>query len=302
MVKKILLIATYVLLTALVVLLIYENKLLSDNVDVLQGKLKNAPVEKESGSGQPEASSDQTAPLIDGVKNITIHVGETVSYKSGITVSDDTDSQPQLEIDSSNVDTSKVGAYVVIYKASDAAGNIAVDAATVSVIDKDAVTLEQANALADTILAQTIKPEMTDYQKLWAVWHFIHNIGYTEVDYGVADDYLENAYYFLKELKGNCRCFYGASKLLLERLGYKTQMVHNSEDAERNHYWNLVSVDGGQEWYHFDPTDWNWNEEGGQMCMVCDDTLWEYAQMHDFEGHDWDRSLYPKTPDHDYYQ
>ena len=49
--------------------------------------------------------------------------GKTVSYKKGVTVSDNVDKDIELEIDSSKVNLNKVGSYKVVYKATDKAGN-----------------------------------------------------------------------------------------------------------------------------------------------------------------------------------
>ncbi len=244
---------------------------------------------------EPAVAGDTIAPVIDGVVDLTVHVGDTISYKSGITVTDDIDPSPSLTVDTSGVDLSHIGEYFVFYFAEDASGNTSYDVARVIVAPQRAITSEEAFAVADEIIAAIITDDMTDGQKLTAVYRYLHSLGYVDVDYAEAVDYLENAYYFLTTHRGNCRCYFGASKLILERLGYKTIMVHSFYGAPMTHYWNLVSVDDGVSYYHYDPTCWNWGEDGN-INMVTDEWLEEYAKEHDYSPLLWEKEDYPPTP------
>ena len=70
-----------------------------------------------------EVIHDNEAPKIKGVKEITITANESVQYKKGITVTDNCDKDIKLVVDTSAVNTSKVGDYTVTYSATDKAGN-----------------------------------------------------------------------------------------------------------------------------------------------------------------------------------
>lgn len=255
-------------------------------------------VEEETDAdknGDTAVPLDTTAPVIEGVINLTVHVGDSVSYKGNVTVTDDTDPNPQLYVDNSGVDLSHVGEYFVFYFAEDASGNTSYEAARVNVSPQRAITSEEAFAVADEIIANIITDDMTDGEKLTKVYRYLHSLGYVDVDYAEAVDYLENAYYFLTTHRGNCRCYFGASKLILERLGYKTIMIHSFYGAPMTHYWNLVSVDGGETYYHYDPTCWNWGEDGN-INMVTDEWLEAYAKEHDYSPLLWEVDDYPATP------
>ena len=78
-----------------------------------------------------------------------------------------------------------------------------------------------------------------------------------------------------------------------------TMMVKSSEDAPIIHYWNLVSIDEGKNWYHYDPTCWNWGEDG-DICMVTDQWLLDFARDHDYSPLVWVLEDYPPTPDEDF--
>ena len=62
------------------------------------------------GSGNTPLVSDTPAPVEDtqppeitGTKDLTVAVGESLSYRTGVTVTDDVDESVQLQVDSSGV-------------------------------------------------------------------------------------------------------------------------------------------------------------------------------------------------------
>ncbi len=57
--------------------------------------------------------TDTTAPVIEGTKDIEAFVGDTISYKADVTVTDDYDENPSLSIDNSQVDLTQAGTYPV---------------------------------------------------------------------------------------------------------------------------------------------------------------------------------------------
>lgn len=238
---------------------------------------------------------DKTAPTILGAKNLEVYVGDTVSYKSGITVTDDVDTNPQLTVDNSQVDLSKAGVYTVTYTATDAAGNTTVVAVKLTVREKpdDYVDPEVIYAKVDAILAQFIREDMTDREKVEAVYVWTRRG--VHLNYGSAphrDDWLQTAYEFLNVKKGDCFYFYAIQKLMLQRLGIPTidvKKVQNFE-GDSNHYWLLVSVDQGKTYYHFDNV---WSRE---LCLVTDAQLNAFSDV--IESHPFNRdvSLYPQTP------
>ena len=63
---------------------------------------------------------DVTPPVISGVEDMTVKVGENISYKKNVTVTDDFDQNVTLDVDASNVNII-VGDYEVFYKAVDSA-------------------------------------------------------------------------------------------------------------------------------------------------------------------------------------
>lgn len=238
---------------------------------------------------------DTVAPVIEGVKNLTAYIGDSVAYRAGITATDDTDASVQLQVDSSAVDLSTAGEYKIIYIATDAAGNTASKEATVTVKEKQAnhVDVETIYAAVDAQLARFIKDGMSDRDKAEAVyvWTRIH---FTYGGHTDTTDYVQSAYQFLTTKKGDCFGYFALQKLMLERLGIPTidvKKVKNYE-GDSNHYWLLVSIDKGQSYYHYDNV---WSK---QLCLVTDSHLNAFSKYvkNCFNR---DESLYPPTPTED---
>ena len=261
-----------------------------------------------SGSSLPASSStpassvvrDQSAPVISGAKDLEVYMGDAVSYKKGITVTDNLDPKPTLEIDNSQVDLTKVGTYNVIYTAMDAAGNKTSVTIKLTVKEKleNFVDPEVIYAKADAILAQFIRSDMTDREKAEAVYvwtrrsvHLTYGSAPKGFDHESAD-WLQTAYQLLNKdvPKGDCFYFFAVQKLLLQRLGIPTIDCKKIYDGDSRHYWLLVSVDGGKNYYHFDNV---WSK---QLCLVTDAQLDAFSAAVDSHPFNRNETLYPATP------
>jgi len=98
----------------------------------------------------PPAPTDTTPPTITlkGDNPQIIELGE--SYQElGEEVSDNVDTNPILEIDSSKIDVSKLGEYQVIYRAKDSAGNESSSTRVVKVIKRIVKTIEPLEKVYD---------------------------------------------------------------------------------------------------------------------------------------------------------
>ncbi len=194
--------------------------------------------------------ADTEKPVISGVTDLSVFVGDTIAYRTGVTVTDNHDATVTLEIDNSGVDLTRPGAYPVVYSATDAAGNRAEVTATVTVAVKPAgvVTLADLNAKIDEIFAQILKPGMTDLDKMSAIFYYIaDHINYT----GTSDksDWVKAAYFGITRGSGDCFNYFALAKGMLTRAGYETIPIERVP-AKTHHFWNLVKYNG--QWYHFD--------------------------------------------------
>lgn len=96
--------------------------------------------------GKVKLFKDDIGPEINGIEEMTIVKGGKVDYKLGISVSDNRDPNPTLNIDDSKVNVDKLGKYKVIYTAKDRSGNKVVKERIIKVVEKkDIGTLQQSN-------------------------------------------------------------------------------------------------------------------------------------------------------------
>ena len=78
--------------------------------------------------GQPAAvqtptppPADTAPPVISGTHDLTVAVGESLSYRAGVTAADEVDGAVTLHVDSSEVNLTQPGTYTALYWAEDAA-------------------------------------------------------------------------------------------------------------------------------------------------------------------------------------
>lgn len=247
-------------------------------------------------SAQLTVILDNQPPVILGVqKEITVYQGDTVSYRAGVTVTDNTDENPELSIDSSQVDLSTPGAYTVTYIAVDKYNNLAVKESKINVLEKKSsyVDLETIRAAVREQLSTIVNDSMSNEQKARAIYAWMRQYC-SYINYSNKDDYHQAGYAMLKTRSSDCFGFFALSKLMLEELGIPNIDVTKVKNYPRDnsHYWSLVSVDGGVNWYHFDTTP---RVGGGEFCLVSDAFMDEYSENHK-DCFNRDKSLYPATP------
>lgn len=208
--------------------------------------------------------ADTEAPVITGAQDLFVEVGETVSYRSGITVTDNRDPSVPLQVDAGQVDLTTPGIYPVVYSAADSRGNRTELTVVITVIERDEsdplgengfpplaaedVTQEQLDKLADRVLSQITSSGMSQKQKADAIFNYTHNhIRYV----GTSDksSWIKGAYIGLTQGRGDCFNYFACSKELLTRAGISNIDLYRV-GGTTDHYWQLVNVGDG--WYHFD--------------------------------------------------
>lgn len=240
---------------------------------------------------------DTIPPVISGVKDILLYAGDGVDFFNGITATDDRDAAPTLNVDSANVDLTQPGEYTVTYFATDSAGNQTSAKASVTVLEKHEgfVDLATIYETVDAVLDGILEDGMTDLQKVVAIYDWARG---TRVYGGhtTRSDYLQAAYEMLTAGRGDCYGYFAVTKLMFQRLEIPNidvrKVKNDSSDSE--HFWSLVSVDGGSTYYHFDSTP----RLGGScdFCLVTDAFLDAYSAEHN-GSHNRDTALYPATPE-----
>jgi len=238
---------------------------------------------------------DLEPPVIEGVEDYLVYEGGTVAYRAGITVTDNKDENPQLSIDNSAVDLSTPGSYTVIFTATDYAGNTSSTSATVNVREKleGFVELDVIYAAVDELLAKIITEDMTDREKVTAAANWIRgHCGF--VGTSVKDDWLQAGYRMLTQRRGDCFNYFSLMKLMLERMDIPNIDVEKVQNhpKDSHHYWSLVSVDGGETYYHVDMTP---RADPVNLLLVTDEFMDNYSAKHK-NCFNRDTSLYPATP------
>lgn len=237
-------------------------------------------------SGVLNLIPDTEPPIIMGTGNISICLGENVSYRSGVSAYDNCDGEVSYQIDNSGVDLTKLGTYHVFYTATDSTGNTTTQDIKLTVMPerKEDVSLDTMYAMADQVLAEIITPGMTDYEKAEAIYNWSRwKIGW--ISDSQKENWIEAAYDGFVYRKGDCYTYACVSKALLTRAGIPNVDIWRNSTTS-SHYWNLV--DTGEGWYHFDATPradktiifmWSENE------LVADEAV--------RRSHVYDHSLFP---------
>lgn len=232
---------------------------------------------------------DRKGPVISGTQDIKVEMGGTVSYRKGVTVTDNHDPAPKLSIDNSAVNLNKIGKYKVTYTATDASGNVTTVTIRVEVTRKKLYE-EDADVLwplADEILDSILTDDMTDMEKGFKIYQWCRrNILYS----GRSDkaSWVMGAYDAFTLRSGDCWNYYAASKALLTRAGIPNIDVITDENEYRRHYWNLIDIGTG--WYHFDSCPF---EAGDDDFFMLTDAELDYWDRTHRGAHPYDSDLYP---------
>lgn len=234
--------------------------------------------------------SDKEAPVISGVANKTVTKGGTISYRQGVTVTDNLDENPTLEIDSSAVDLNTVGKYEVTYTATDKSGNSTSKTITVTVVAKTTTTVDEdtVRTLAQKVLDDITDSSMSQMEVAFAIYKWANtNIAYT----GSSDksSWIVGAYQAFTKKSGDCYNYFAAVKALLEVAGIDNVDVVKSDTSHSRHYWSLINLGDG--WYHVDATPRK--GDGDLFFMVTDAELEAYSSKHS-NSHIFDKNAYPE--------
>lgn len=230
---------------------------------------------------------DNEAPVIAGPDSFTSFQGETISYRSHVTVSDNSGFDVELSIDASKVNNQVLGDYTVYYTATDMAGNTSTREVLVSITERT-YTDEDLYQRIDSLLAQIITDDMDETQKARAVYDWVKgNITYT----GSSDktNFNKAAIEGLLDLKGDCYTNSCICVACFTRLGMDARIVKKVPIVSMyRHWWLMVEVDG--KWYHMDTCPRTWDKP--EIFLWTETQLSEYSARNT-ETHNYDRSLYP---------
>jgi hypothetical protein len=236
---------------------------------------------------------DDEPPVITGAVDQKVFIGDTISYRKDVTVTDNIDPDVQLEIDNSAVNLAVEGTYPVVYRAVDQSGNRTEVTVTITVAVKPEGYVSEAElyVLIDQVLAEIVKPGMTDLEILSEIFYWIaDHINYT----GTSDksDWVKGAYLGITRGTGDCFNYFATAKAFLTRAGYETVPIERVQDAKTRHYWNLVYYN--EAWYHFDPLP---NlAKYHYVCLLRTDAEVAAYSKENPRFYEFDRADIPETP------
>ncbi len=257
-----------------------------------------------------EILEDTEAPVIttDFGTLRTAYVGDSISYRQGVEVTDNSGTVASLDIVVGDGSTNEVCEYTVTYIATDNMGNSSELTVSVKVSEyvADRPTDEEILAYARERLDElydTYGYEESDYNTALCAYRYVLGvgenypiIGYT--GYSDKDDWMYTGYCVLtREItSGDCFTYYSVTRLLLVAGGLETIPVSKvpNYDGDSHHYWTLVKIDG--EWYHLDTTPRAAGFNKNDFTFF----LWTDAQMDEFSASysncfNRDSSLYPAS-------
>lgn len=227
---------------------------------------------------------DTVPPVISGAVNQTVFLGDSVSYRSGVSAYDNADGEIDFTVDSSAVNTHRVGNYSVTYSAVDSSGNRATRTVTISVIE---LSYDLVYEIADSILESITTPDMSLRDKAFRIHTWIRaNVIYASNRERVT---LRAAYNGFRTRQGDCFTFYALSEVMLTRAGIDNMRI-TRVGGRTQHYWNLINIGTG--WYHFDT---NPIRTSINTFMFTSVQAVEYTRImsHIENFYVFDRSLYP---------
>lgn len=233
---------------------------------------------------------DSEPPVISGTHDLEAFLGDPVSYRENVTVTDDEDPNPSLEIDNSAVDMTKAGVYDVIYRATDAAGNVTEVTVKLTLTEKPSNYVEPEVVLAEArkVLEQITTGSMDDMDVAYAIYRWAkYNIVY--VNTSDKSSWTGAAYQAFTKRSGDCYVYFAACKALLTAAGIENADIVKSDTSHSQHFWNLINLGDG--WYHLDATPRK--GDGDNFFMVTDAELEAYSVAHN-NSHIFDPSLYPE--------
>ncbi len=242
--------------------------------------------------------TDKTAPIIK-IKGdndyIVAYVGEGISFKSQLDVTDNFTKASKIEIktDSSKVNTDVAGDYYATVTATDKKGNSNTQTVVVRVYS-ERVTWDKLKEKIAPIATEIITDGMSAEEKCREIYSYVRaEIDY--YDYSDKSSWMQAAYYGLRDGRGDCFTYYSVAKAFLEYYGIDNETVQRKPGkTSGTHFWSVVNIgdESSPKWYHFDCTRLN-PDRYHMGCLMTDEQLSDYNKLRgDAKGNDEDYYFY----------
>ena len=196
---------------------------------------------------------DTVAPVISGTEDIESYIGDTIRYRENVTVTDDIDPHPVLDIDTSEAIMDEPGTYVITYRATDFTGNTSETTINLTLKKKPSTYVEPELVYeeAQKILDSITTDDMSDMEVALQITYWVrYNVYY--VSYCDDSSWTRAAYDGFTKRNGNCYTFAMCAKALFDVAGIENMIIIRDPYIYNPHYWNYIKIDG--QWYHCDST------------------------------------------------
>ena len=239
----------------------------------VQIRLTDAGGNEQIVTSHIKLEADTEPPVITGTKDISIITGQAIAFKDKVHVTDNADPDITFTVDNSQVDIDKEGTYEVTYSAQDRSGNKTEVKIKVTVVYRP-YTEDDLWELCDSILAQIIKPGMSEREKCEAIFNWVDwSIKYQ--GHATKISWIQGAYEGIKNRIGDCFNIASACHALYTRAGLETFMIERYPITYAQHFWNAVKIDGV--WYHCDALT---KDDGTRFFMWDSKKIKEYSDTH----------------------
>lgn len=262
----------------------------NDMTAPLEGGQYYVPVRLEDAYGNEtvvnvlfDVTADTTAPSLTVPECVNAYIGGNTSYMEGVEVSDNFDTDPEVEVDLSQVDADTPGVYQISYTATDAHGNSVTRSCDLILETMPEVYLDRrevygiaADVLYNDVLNGEPITDFTDVEVAFRIFDWAYrNIGYT----GTSDksDWTIAAVDGFDTHTGDCYTYYAVCRAMLDVAGIENVRVERYPITSSPHYWNLIKINGL--WYHCDSC--SFMDTSGFVFMQIDSEL---DHHHEFNG------------------
>lgn len=195
-------------------------------------------------------TADTIPPVIHVPEIAEYELGEPILYKKNLEVTDNSGQEPDVTVDDEDVVINVPGTYKVRYTATDGSGNTSSRFTTIIIRDKkaDIITSQMVDDLAEDVLSEIISEEMSERERLYAVFQWCRKNMNKAVD-SKANELIQGAYEGLNYRRGDCFVYNAAATWLIRKMGYEVVSL-SRKNLNTTHHWCLIKTSQG--WYHFD--------------------------------------------------
>lgn len=256
-------------------------------------------LEDEYGNGRTYETSlsvidDTQAPVFTYLPaNIVGYIGQGISYKKDVEVHDNCFGV-SLDVDTSKVDTTKVGTYSVTYIATDAAGNKATSIPVSVYIYEQQITDEMLDQKISEIAKELGMSKSLPKEELCKrIYKYVNdpNASASEARFRYVGnsndktrgDWRREAWLTIQNGQGDCYSYFAVSKAFFEYFDIENKDIERSAGLTpgETHFWSMVNIGSSSSprWYFFDATRYAGRFEigGDNGCLMTLAQIQSYA-------------------------